>query len=184
MSCVFSPKELEIELSFDCRGIYGIPMGPSLLSATKQLIAALTTRQWNKEWAGKADGLKRYVPRIDRRMTEYIHTELVKFISSVITQLRTKMALQDLLYTYEAEDSSACSYERGRQSMKHVLTACPRFIEDKRRTFGNARIDLRKILITKNRAVASAKLFIRIGLLKVFHGARGHAERISEPPRA
>ena len=138
--------------------------GPSLLSAAKQRIRKLVHEHWDNAWEACEQGadLKRHVDLSTK------DKRLKKSVSSVITQLRTKITLKDLLFKYGKVESPLCSYRAGRQTAAHLLLSCRNFREDRWNIWGLNPTDLTSILITKELAVKAAKFIIRTRLLKVF----------------
>ena len=142
-----------------------------LLSAAKQRIRRLTNKNWATAW-GECDGnsereLKRYVPEPHHRVMS-LHEGVQKAVSSVVTQLRTKIALKDLLYVYRAVDTPECPCGEGRQTRDHVLRHCPLFEEERWATWGGRTISVRKILTKPETAIRAAKFMIKTQTLKVF----------------
>ena len=139
-----------------------------LLSAAKQRIRKLTQANWGALWEACTRGLelKRYVPA-PHRSTMAFHTGVKKAVSSVVTQLRTKIALKSLLYIYRAVDTPECPCKRGDQTRDHILRTCPLFAEDRMATWGGQPIDIKEILSKPDMATKAAKFMIRTQTLKV-----------------
>jgi ribonuclease HI len=100
-----------------CKGTDPPPAeGPALLSAAKQRIQELANDRWMEAWEACGDThLKRYV-QAPTKGTLTLHKGLPKAVSSVITQLRTKIALKDLRFQNKAKSSPDCRCRSGRQT--------------------------------------------------------------------
>jgi hypothetical protein len=150
---------------------------PSQLSAAKQSIRSLIDHNWKLSWqaclGGSSAELKRYIQR-PHKNTVCLHKGLTKAISSLTTQMRTKIALKDLLFRYGAKESPACSCRSGRQTARYILLSCtcPLFDEDRARTWSSVPLNLTSILSNKPLAIKTAKFMIRTQLLKVFESAK------------
>lgn len=159
-----------------------------MLSAAKHRISSLAQTAWDNAWVACKEGadLKRYVdlPTKDNlelhmlKGTIYTmisksyyqslfafqhHKGLKKSVSSVITRLRTKIALRDPLFKYKAKDSPDCPC---------IAVSCRLHEGDRWATRAGEGLDVPKILTTKALAVKAAKIMIRTGLLNVFSGAK------------
>lgn len=130
---------------------------PSLLPASKQRVKELAHQGWAKSWKSDKEGdeLKRFAAYPNKNTAKL--KSLKKVVSSVITRLRTKIALRDLLFVYGVKNYPMCKYRRSRQIGDHILLSCPRYNVDRLRTWGNAPMDIETILTTKDLAVKAPK---------------------------
>ena len=129
--------------------------------------------EWDKAWETCKEGtdLKRYLD-LPTKDNLQLHLGLKKSVCSVITQLRTKIALRDLLFKYGAMESPTCPCGAGRQTVQHILLSCRNYIDDRWETWGDKSLDIHSIATTKDLAVKAAKFMIRTGLLNVFTGTK------------
>ncbi|SLM35356.1 protein [Lasallia pustulata] len=131
------------------------------------------TRQWAKEWENGDTG--RTVFHLEREPNPGVltkHTGVRRPLSSLITQLRTgKIALAHYLHRIQRQDSPRCPCSQGIQTVRHILTECPRTQDLREELLGQAH-DVRRILKDSALARAAAILVLRGNLLGQFQDVR------------
>jgi hypothetical protein len=101
-----------------------------LKAAAKNALKRQTQRDWIGEWYQESRGrdLYRLTPRVTPK-TLQLHQPQHRALSSSIVQMRTeKIGLRQFLHQRHVlgiEDGD-CRWRRGRQTVRHVLLACPR----------------------------------------------------------
>ena len=102
-------------------------------------------------------------------------------MSSLITQLRTgKIGMAHYLHSIGRADSPRCPCDQGIQTVRHVLTECPRTQELREKLFGRAH-DVKKILKDSALAKAAAILMLRGNLLGQFQAVTETPEDLNSP---
>jgi hypothetical protein len=99
-----------------------------------------------------------------------LHTGLRRAASSVIIQLQTgEIALAGYLGTFGAMDSTDCSCGQSRQSVEHILVACPNHVDLRHETIWREKreTDYRRIL-NRPLAKAAAQFLVKTRLLGQF----------------
>lgn len=139
-----------------------------LLSAAKQRIRKLINGNWEANWekcvGGSERELQRHAPTPHHSVMGF-HAGVQKAVSSVVTQLQTKMALKGLLHTYGAVDTPDCPCGEGRQTREHILRLCSLHEEERWATWGGRTIDIKRIL---TQAKQAARYMIKTQKLNVF----------------
>lgn len=144
-----------------------------MLTTCKQSLRKRVTRQWAKEWENGDTG--RTVFHLEREPNPGVltkHTGVRRPLSSLITQLRTgKIALAHYLHRIQRQDSPRCPCSQGIQTVRHILTECPRTQDLREELLGQAH-DVRRILKDSALARAAAILVLRGNLLGQFQDVR------------
>ena len=154
---------------------------PFLRSAAKAHLTKLLYEKWGEEWRNESRGraLFKIAPSPTRKVL-HIHDKLPKWVSSLMVQMRTgKIGLRKFLYERKVPnvEDARCGCRRGEETVRHVLTECPRFKEMRRtmwaREVRKARlnwIDLRTILTTPAYVKKAALFMQKTDLLGQFRG--------------
>lgn len=154
---------------------------PFLRSAAKAHFTRLLFEKWGDEWRNETRGRAPFklTPSPTGKVL-HIHDKLPKWVSSLMIQMRTgKIGLRKFLHERKAPgvEDARCGCKRGEETVRHVLTECPRFKEMRKTMWANevrkARlnwIDLRTILTTPIYVKKAALFMQRTDLLGQFRG--------------
>ena len=157
-----------------------------MLTTCRQSLRKRVTRKWAEEWENGNTG--RTVFHLEREPNPGVlakHTGVRRPLSSIITQLRTgKIALAHYLHKIQRKDSPRCPCSQGIQTVRHILTECPRTQDLQEELLGRAH-DIRRILKDSALARAAAILVLRGNLLGQFQDvqeASGDLQGPEKPP--
>ncbi len=157
-----------------------------MLATCKQKLQKRVFRQWAKEWENGVTGRKIF--HLEKEPNSGVltkHTGVRRPLSSLITQLRTgKIALAHYLHRIQRRDSPRCPCSQGIQTVRHILTECPRTQDLREELLGRAH-DVRRILKDSALVKAAAILVLRGNLLGQFQDvteASGDLQAQEKPP--
>ena len=83
-----------------------------------------------------------------------------KVISSMMTQLRIKITLKDLLYLYRIINTPKCLYGEGDQIRNYILKNCFLFEKEKWAIWDDHNIIIKEIFIKLEEAIKAARFMI------------------------
>jgi ribonuclease HI len=98
-----------------------------LAASCRQRLRAGFAAQWQDSWNTNPHGAQtRRIFSAPSKAVLALHSGLKRAASSIVVQLQTgKIALAAYLGTFGAMDSVDCTCTLGRQTVEHILTACP-----------------------------------------------------------
>ena len=143
---------------------------------TDRGLAKIFNNQWKQTWSAYQAAHQRHPCAA---LTEDLsikrlglHKNFSKSESSLIIQMRTeRIGLADYLFSRRVPTfaSPACSCGWARQTLKHVLLSCPRFVNGRSNMCRDAgTTDYRRLLTTEKGLRASARWLMRTNLLTQF----------------
>ncbi len=114
---------------------------PFLRSAAKAHFTRLLFEKWGDEWRNETRGRAPFklTPSLTGKVL-HIHDKLPKWVSSLMIQMRTgKIGLRKFLHERKAPgvEDARCGCKRGEETVRHVLTECPRFKEMRKTMWAN-----------------------------------------------
>lgn len=140
-----------------------------LTAPGKTRIRRRIAKEWANEWENGTSG--RVTFSLEQKPNRQVldkHTGLRRYMSSLITQLRTgKIGLAHYLHAIGRADSPRCPCDQGIQTVRHVLTECQRTRDLREELLGRAN-NVKRILKDSALAKAAALLMIRGNLLGQF----------------
>ena len=140
-----------------------------MLATCKQTLRKRAFSQWVQEWENGTTGRTTF--NLEKEPNPGVltkHTGVRRPLSSLITQLRTgKIALAHYLHKIQRQDSPRCPCSRGIQTVRHILTECPRTQDLREELLGRAQ-DVQRILKDPALVKAAAILVLRGNLLGQF----------------
>ncbi|KAA6409147.1 MAG: hypothetical protein FRX48_06700 [Lasallia pustulata] len=140
-----------------------------MLATCKQKLRKRVFRRWAKEWENGATG--RTIFHLEKELNLGVltkHTGIRRPLSSLITQLRTgKIALAHYLHRIQRRDSPRCPCSQGIQTVRHILTECPRTQNLREELLGRAH-DIRRTLKDSALVKAAAILVLQGNLMGQF----------------
>ena len=154
-----------------------------LLATCRQALRRRVTKQWASDWENGTSGRATF--HLEKEPNPKVlakHNGLQRPLSSLITQLRTgKIGLAHYLHKIRRRDSPRCPCAQGIQTVRHVLTECPRTQDLRKELLGRTN-DVRKILNDPALAKSAAILLLRGNLLGQFQDVREIEDLNPEPP--
>jgi ribonuclease HI len=145
-----------------------------LAASCRQRLRAGFAAQWQDSWNTNPHGAQiRRIFSAPSKAILALHSGLKRAASSIVVQLQTgKIALAAYLGTFGVMDSVDCTCTLGRQTVEHILTACPLHeIHRNDILWASSReTDYRRILSQASSVRKAAQFMVATRLLGQFRG--------------
>lgn len=137
------------------------------------------TRIWTHEWERRKPPWGEIHSRPPNKRNLELYGGLTKARCSILTQIRSgKIGLAGFLHKRKVPgfESPMCECGHGVCTPKHILVHCPRYDSKRWQLLVDGRIDIRKLLTTRDGAIALSNWWLRNGIQGQFRLAQGLEE--------